>query len=579
MPRPPEAPETVSFQGRLSHYGEVKAAKAGDPRFRTIGAQLVTYGTTVHPQSHWGGPVRLADGALEVPEDLNAVKLQYDHDSSRIIGAMTDLEANDAGPYGTFRLARTPDADHAFSLVQDGIIDGVSVGFRIHDARIVLEDDEDVLEVTRASLFEVSLVGHPADTSARIDSVTARKAISMTTPTPAADPVTELTQQQLDLVLAHVRDNMAPPAATPLLPPAITSTRIVDADGNPVVLASERRDPRIPTARGRDGRLYTAGDFFSTWARGHREGDWGPHNEIRQALADELTTDIPGMLPAPIVGELLGRASGRRPVWESFSARDMPMAGAKFSRPKITQHVLVGDRGTEKTNPPSQKFKVLLEDVAKKVFAGGLDVSNESLDWSSPSLLNELLIDFVRIYASYTDTYASTQLVAATTAGAQKVTWDGTGPKLVQALAEAAVLVAQGVGPEVDAFPNTVWIALDVWAQLAGLTDTTGRPLLPHINPMNASGTFDFTDPTSGPAGTGFRWVVGRHLPAGTFIMGDRDYTESYENGRRLLQAQNVPALGLDIAYMGYGANYFPYNKTLVAIGPATPPPLAASTK
>lgn len=585
MPKPPEMVYAElswrDVEVRQADDGTLNAA--GDPiPARTVSAQLATYGTVNRPVSAWGLPIRLEAGALASAEDLNSVKFLRDHDSSRVIGAMTGFESGKDGVRGTFRIGRTQDADEAISLAQDGILDSVSVGYAIHDASIVLEADEEILSVTRATIFEVSLVGRPADANARISEITARKAPTMNAPitvppVPAPAPE-ELSQAQLDAVLAHVRDNMAPQASAPLAGPQIGATRIVGQNGKPIVLASERRDERIPTAWGVDGKPYTAGDYLAAYAHGVRFGDWTRHNEIRAALADEITTDVPGLLPVAIIGELLGRASGRRPVWESLSPRDMPMSGAKFDRPKITQHVLVGDRGTEKTNPPSQKFKVLLEEVPKKVFAGGLDVSNEALDWTAPSLLNELVLDFTRIYASYTDTYASTQLVAAQVTGAQAVVWDGTAATLMKALADAAVLVANGVGPEVDAFPNTIWISLDIWASLSGLTDTTNRPLLPNIGPTNAFGQADLTDPTSGPTGTGFRWVVGRRLPAGTFIMGDRAFTESYENGRRMLQAQNVPQLGLDLATMGYGATYFPYPKTLVKIGPAASP-LAPTAK
>lgn len=538
----------------------------GTAKPRTMSAQLVTYGKTVHPQSSWGMPVRFAKGALETPDNLAAVKLCMDHDTGRVVGAMTDFTTNKAGPYGTFRFARTGAADDAFVLAEDGILDSVSVGARVHDYNIVKEDDVDVVEVTRATLFEVSLVGHPADTDALIDSVTARKAPAMpTTETTVEAP--ELSEAQLEQVLAAMQQRMAPPAAAPVaLEHGPAKVQIIGQDGKPVALA---RQDRIPSVLGNDGKRYTAGDYFQRYAKAVRDGETGPFNEIRAALADEITTDVPGLLPTAIVGELLGRASGRRPVWESFTARDMPMAGAKFDRPKITQHVQVGARGAEKTNPPSRKFLAVLEEVNKQTWAGGLDVSFEALDWTSPSLLNELIIDFTRMYLAWTDQYAATALVAATTAGAQSVTWDGTAATLNKALTDAAILVANGVGPEVDAMPNTIWLAMDVWGQLAALNDTTNRPLLPKIGPTNAMGTMDVSDPYSGPGGTGFRWVVSRRFPAGTFIMGDREYCESYENGRRFLQANNVPALGLDMATMGYGATYFPYTKTLVKIGPA----------
>lgn len=573
---PPEAPVELRFTAVVQELAETPADSDGSkPKLRSMRSRLVSYGTVITPQSMWGGAVRLTTDALDVPEDLNDIKLLREHDPARVIGAMTEFEADAEGSFGVFRFARTQDADEAFALAEDQILNAVSVGFRVHDYRFVTEDELEIMEVSRASLFEVSMVGRPADTTARIDAVTARKAPAMTTPVAvppqSTEPAPALSADQLDQVLAAVTSRMAPPAAAPVAAPGIISARLVDGDGNPIVLAHDRLDPRIPAALGNNGKRYTAGDYFAAYAAGVNAGDWTRHNEIRAALADELTSDIPGLLPKAIVGELLGRASGRRPLWDSLTARDMPMAGESFSRPMITQHVKVDPQSAQKTEVASQKYTVALNPVSKSTLAGALDVSQQALDWSSPSLLNELIIDFTRIYIARTDKFAATNLVAAATAGAQKVTWDGEAATLTKALADAAVLVYNGVSPEVDVFPNTIWISVDVWAQLAGLTDTSDRPLLPQLGANNATGMIDLTNPEAGVLQSGFRWVVDKNLPAKTFIMGDRSYTESYENGRRFLQAVRPDVLGLDIAYMGYVATYFPYNKTLVSI--VAPPP------
>lgn len=577
---PPDFPDQLEI--RYTATAEEGPAPKGETRGpRTISAQLTTYGQTLNPQSAWGMPVRLVEGALQTPDQLNDVKLLRDHDEHQVVGAMTSIEQTDAGPRGTFRLARTASADEAFLLAQDGIIDAVSVGYGVHDYTVLTEDNQEILEVSRATLREVSLVGRPADSTARIDSVTARKAPAMTVPVQTTEPVPgELTPAQMDAVMAHVRDNMAPAVAAPIAPPEIVRANLVDQNGNPIVLAHarDRIDPRVPTALGRDGKRYSAGDFFASYARGANEGDWTKHHEIKAALADELTSDVPGLLPKAIVGELLGRATGRRPVWDSLSSRDMPMAGAGFSRPRITQHVKVDPQTAQKTEVASQKYTVALDEIAKTTLAGALDVAQQALDWTSPSLLNELIIDFTRIYLARTDTFAGAALIAATTAGAQNVVWNGEAETLTKALADAAVLVYNGVSVEVDSFPNTIWISPDVWAILAGLTDTTGRPLFPQVGPMNTSGTIDLTNPETGVRAMGFRWIVSKRLPAGTFIMGDATYAESYENGRRFLQAVRPDVLGLDIAYMGYVAVYFPYPKTLVKITITPAAPLAAAS-
>ncbi|MET8603077.1 HK97 family phage prohead protease [Streptomyces rubiginosohelvolus] len=572
------------------------AAQAEDaaPGPRTMGAVLAEYGKTVQPMSYFPN-VRLASGALALPEDLNDVKLLRDHDRARVVGAMTEARGMDAAPFGRFRFARTADADDAYSLVEDRIITHVSVGYRIIDGRQVVEDEENVFEVTAAEIFEVSLLGQPADTAARIESVTAQKgpAVNAPAPAPAAvpDPTPEvppatLTDAQLTAVMDQVRAQLAPAQAAPVAAPAhlgdSPAPRLLDRDGNPIVVrAADRFDPRVPAATGRDGRRITPGDYFAAYAAGVNEGDWTRHNEIRAALADELTSDVPGLLPAPIVGELLGRASGRRPLWSSLTPRDMPMQGEKFSRPRITQHVQVAPQTGQKKEVASRKYTAVLDEVGKTTLAGALDVAQQAIDWTSPSLLNELIIDFTRIYIARTDAAAAAALVAAATAGAVTVEWDGTTETLTGVLAQAAGLVYAGADPEMDVFPNSVWLSVDMWVKLASLVDGDGRPLLPSLGPTNAPGTINLGNPESGVGGSPFRWIVSKHLAAGTMIMGDSTYAESYENGRRFLQAVRPDVLGLDIAYMGYTATYFPYPKTLVRITAAapTPPPEGAAAR
>lgn len=582
MPQPPELslPGEVFAAARIT---DVTALRDGADRTaeRTITARLASYGSVNHPRSAWDMPIRLLDGALQTPETLSDVKLMRDHNPERVIGVMTDAEEKDGALYGTFRLGSTVDAEEALSLVRDGILDAVSVGYRLVDAAYATIDGEDVLDVQAATLFETSIVGHPADASARISAVTAQKGNVMPdiqTPPPAP----EAPAIDMDALAKKVAAQMAPAAAAPVAAPSLVQaaeSRIVDQDGNAIALRGGRT--RYPAARGRNGALITAGEFFSSFHAGVKEGKWERHNEIRQALADELSSDVPGLLPQQIVGELLGRASGRRPLWDSLTQRDMPMTGEKFSRPRITQHVQVAPQTAQKTEIASRKYTVGLDDVAKVTLAGGLDVSQQALDWTSPSLLNELILDFTRIYIARTDAKAATDLVAATTAGAQTVAWDGTAATIGKALADAAALVYDNAPEEADAFPNTLWMSADVWALIAGLTDTTGRPLFPALGAMNAYGTNQLSNPETGLQMAGFRVVVDKNLPAGTLIMGDREYTEAYENGRRFLQAVNVPLLGLDIAYMGYVATFFPYPTTLVKITvpPAGGGALAADTK
>ncbi|MCF2529370.1 HK97 family phage prohead protease [Yinghuangia soli] len=527
--------------------------------------------------------MRFAPGSLDVPaaEQLGRVKMLRDHDRLSPIGVLASYEDGPERATATFRFGRSAAAAEAADLAEDGVLDGLSVGV---DPIEWTEHDDGSITVTRARLFEVSLVAMPALDNARATAITAAgTADSPDRNRTMPQQDTPAVPGQLDIEAAVRRalaEQQAAPEPTPQaapseaapLPPGPSDGATITASSTApraLGLSAAPRPEQYAGMRGRNGEWITAGDYVVALAAGLREGDWAKFSAIKAAVVDQLSSDTPGLLPQQIVGDMLGRASGRRPVFDSFSARAMPMIGEKFSRPKISQHVKVDEQATQKTEVASQKYKVVLEDVAKKTLGGVLDIAQQAIDWTSPALLNELMADFTRIYISRTETLACTSLVAGATGTA--VTWDGKAATLNAALAKAAGSVYGALGDDVDAFPNTVWMSVDMWITLGGLSDETGRPLLPFIGAQNATGMIDLSDPSNGPTNSPFRWVVGKQLPAGTMIVGDRAYTESYENGRRFLQVVRPDVLGLDLAYMGYVACYFPYPKTGVPIK-VTPP-------
>lgn len=551
----------------------------------TVGGPVVEYGVDLHPS----GPfetVRFEHGSIDAPVELRRVKLLRDHEDTNPVGVMTRWDPAGAVVDASFRLGRHPEAVEAAGLVEDEILDGFSVGIVPTEYH---HDDAGTAVVTRAHLREVSLVAIPAISSTRARLGAAdRKDPGMTGNAPAAPaPAAPTTpapappaplnaadlSAQIDALLASRIDAAmsaatAPPIAAPLpdgatgvggAPAAPVEARATDGR----IIATDRPG-KYAAARGRDGQLYTAGDFLAAFALGATSGDWSKHKTITAALADETTTEIPGLLPYAIVGELLGRQTGRRPLWDSLRSRSMPMQGSTFGRPRITQHVKVDEQATQKTEVATQQLKVLLDEVGKKTIAGALDVAQQAIDWSSPSLLNELVADFVSVYIRYTDAYAAKTLVTA--AKGTPVEWDGKAPTIAGVLATAAGQVYSSLGADEDAFPNTAWCSVDMWVALAGLADTTGRAMFPALGPANAYGRTDLARPDQGMKDTGFAWVVDKNLPEGTLIVGDSQLCETYENGRRLLQAVVPGVLGLDLAYMGYVASYMPYPKTLVPI-------------
>jgi len=186
--------------------------------------------------------------------------------------------------------------------------------------------------------------------------------------------------------------------------------------------------------------------------------------------------------------------------------------------------------------------------VNKSTYGGTLDISFQNRDWTDPAILQIVVDDLATVYARQVETAFSTYF-AATGTGAQTIaTWDG--PGITHAIAQGtATILTNTLQGE---FPDTLWVSPDVWASLASVCDTTGRPLFPQIGPMNAAGS---VSPANWSGNVyGIRIVVGPFLPAKTMILGVSSLCEGYEQIGGQLSVTEPTILGFVVAYYGYVA-------------------------
>jgi hypothetical protein len=174
------------------------------------------------------------------------------------------------------------------------------------------------------------------------------------------------------------------------------TARQIGMGGRPDLLPAEPR--RIDGANGRAAHR-TPGAFLVDYLRAYGITDRGRPDEQAaarlaqtRAVADQKTTDTPGILPTPIVGTVVNLIDANRPFVSSLGGAKAlgGIPGATFTRPKITQHVLVGQQvpaggAGEKTQLPSQKMTVSPVSFAKATYGGTVDISRQDIDWSSPT--------------------------------------------------------------------------------------------------------------------------------------------------------------------------------------------------
>ena len=299
--------------------------------------------------------------------------------------------------------------------------------------------------------------------------------------------------------------------------------------------------PRGDTAPVADTPAFpyrTPGEYVLGYMRA-RHGDAGESARFTRALADVVTAGTPGLVPPQVTGDVLGTWLGNRPSVDAMSKPALPPVGMEVQRPHISQHTDVGPHA-EKADVASRAFTLDLAKIPLMSYAGGVDVSWELANRSSPAALDIVFSDLVAVYGRKSDAAAMNGIDANVT---QTVTWDGTAGTLAKAIADAAVLCA--TNGEENLFPDTVWMGLSTYGLLASLTDAAGRPLFPFLAPMNAYGTADAVGNISSVMG--LRPVVDPYITPNTFTVGPSDQAEFYETPGAPVQLSVV-----DVGVAGY---------------------------
>lgn len=462
-----------------------------------------------------GTRVQFSRGAFDVGQ--KPAKLIENHDITQLRGVVNALTDSPAGLEFEATLADTRASRDAVALLQAGAYDSVSVGAR---PITFSTDAQGVMTVTEAVLRDLSLVAVPAFSDAKITNVAANAADPE--PDPDPDPDTE-EQEMSDAAQAE-----------PIAAEATVPTQ-------PIIYAEARRPFIMPTPAEYVSAMLTDPAKLEAMDAG-----------IRAAAPDVITTDIPGILPLPIVTPVFNSFVGNRPVIDAIGARAMPGGGKVFIRPEVTTHTTMGVQATQNTALEDGTFVISENQVTKNTVGGFVTLSEQAADFSSPEVIGLLLDDMARIYANKTDDIAADALKTGAT---NTIAFgnDATDPAQWAAFVSAA---AQDILTGSDGnLPTHLFVSPNMWGYLLGLVDTTGRPLFPNLGPMNAYGDLSVTD-TAGVA-FGLRVVVDRNFETDTVIVGDARGFEIYEQQKGAISVDVPSTLSRTIAFRGYFATLF----------------------
>jgi len=516
------------------------ATLTADTAARTITARLCNYDEPrfVHvkdgqfTETFRRGSVRLAD----------RVHVTDDH-TGNLIGRATSMVEDDSGPTVTLAIAPTAAGNDLLALVDSGILDSVSMEFD-PDGGDEWTADRTAVTRHRAVVHGVAFAFRPAHAApilTRTDTGVSMEATVMpdTPPVPAVAPTVQaLTTEHLERAMTEIRDDLA-------------------------------RATTVPAGLTYGTATHPLAEFRALvdYADAVYAGD-APKDLLHRALADQVTTANPGVIPPGWVSTVFGILEQSRPLIEAFGTEPLPEAGMDVNWPYFNGDLLtlVGEQVTQKTAVTSVVVNLLKGTAPLHTYAGASDLSYQLIRRSSPSYRDAYLRIMYAAYAAVTDKAAGAQLIA--TLGRGNITLDplaATADTLRAALFGASAKVELATGS-----PATFAIASsDVFVKLGGL---------PNLFPVmygtaNASGTADAASLRIEVSG--IRIINDPFLPAGSLHVSNGQAASWFEEGPMTVAVDDVEKLGQNVAVWGMGTFGAHVPKGIVQISVAPPPPLA----
>jgi hypothetical protein len=272
-----------------------------------------------------------------------------------------------------------------------------------------------------------------------------------------------------------------------------------------------------------------------------------------RAAAHQKTSDNLGVVPDPIVGEVINFIDAARPIVSFLGPQAMP--SATWYRPKVTARTLVAKQGTagaaadEKSELVSQKMTIARLTGNAVTYGGYVNVSRQNIDFSSPSALDAVINDLAAQYAIETE--AATGVLVQAQANNVEL---GTGAGGVPTAAELVAGLWTAAGNIYTATKGIGRIALVVPPSRLGNWGSLFAP----INAQNAQSTgFNAGDFGQGVMGSisGIPVIVSAGYPTvanhyGSVISSAA--VEAYEQRIGALQVTEPSVLGVQVAYAGY---------------------------
>lgn len=451
----------------LIRTAQVRAAGTnGQMEFTGIG---VPYGERIEVMDWFGRHTEeFEPGSVELAE--TGAKIYWRH--GEIIGRLIEGRDTDNGYELDAKISDTTLGRDAYTMLRDGTIDRLSIGFQPLEWR---EDDEGHITYTKVRAVEFSLVPNPAYSSA---SVSAVRSAQPTTPKGKTMDTETLT-----------RDDLTP---------------VNDALGK-----IERQMALLQANQGTSGpsapQYRSMGEFLKAIAAGdsdaaefHRQYTTG---EFQRAYSGGTTGDA--ALTDTFVGNFIKLVAQRRRIMNKFSTGTLPAKGMNVDYVQLLDDgTVVAKQAGEGEPLPFGKVTLKRDSAPVETYGGYGDLSLQLVNRSDTPVVDTTLEAFGLRYAKVTNAAVATEVNQVITDRLAAFN-DATDPDETAAVTLAAtrtpdewldLIVDAAMNREDSGFAiEGLMVSVEIFKQLIRLKDGDHRLMAVYGQGMNQTGRLDLS--------------------------------------------------------------------------------------
>lgn len=480
----------------------------------------------------------------------SGVPILRDHNMERLVGRVTESASTDEGMQITASLSTTGLGEETRTLLNDGTLTGLSVGFKpIQWREEHLEgQDRPLIVHERIEVIEYSLTAFPAYKTAQ---VTESRFIEKKEPT-TMDPIT---RSELDAVatdLSTKLNDFERRAAAGEFTPA-------PVDDTPAYVARAQQFDNL-------------GDMVAALANEKNDR----HEEAQELYRDLTTADIPSKMATTPgwLGDLTREIVKRRPWANTFDTAALPAKGMtvdyiKTSRSaKIAQQVNELDQLVKGATFAVEKFSAPV-----KTYGGANTLSQQVIDRSEAWVINDMLRAMALEYGAQTEAAIKAHAIKEIDALLAKHSQNTDAKHAIDVKTDfGAFDWIDAVADAAEIFDDRRYeisglaVSKDIFKKLAREAGTDGRPLLTlHGTGVNVVGELNLPKSFGNLLGVPVRVLNGVENRAMFFDPIAIRTLESPGAPFRL-QDRNILNLSEDFSMYGYMAHLTPYPDALLPI-------------